>query len=189
VILSESGMVSSMSRLLQPMNEYRFQRTLWAIERPHQRIHRNRNMMVRSRDILNICDVLGSEYDSLKDRRFSQGSAYQFRDTKPGSVWQKDFKRPRGPTGCFLRYCYMSSSTVALAADFMRFLGLVSLSSLIFGTSARLQSDLGSFEAILTSVRRVDFELGRVLFSGVIRKYPAVSAPSSGLIQTVIIRC
>jgi hypothetical protein len=78
----KSGMLPSLSWGLQSMRECRLQRTSWAIECPHQRIDRNRNVLFHFYDITNIKNLLAPELELLESRVFAEDLAQSSWDTK-----------------------------------------------------------------------------------------------------------
>jgi hypothetical protein len=88
----KSGMLPSLSWRLQFMRECRLHRTSWAIECPHQRIDRNRNVMFPFCDITNINNLLAPELKLLESRVFAEDLAQIWWDAKLGYAWSEDLE-------------------------------------------------------------------------------------------------
>jgi hypothetical protein len=80
----KSGMLPSLSWLLQSMRECRLHITSWTVECPHQCIDRNWNVVFPFCDIANIKNLLASELELLESRVFAEDFAQTSWDTKLG---------------------------------------------------------------------------------------------------------
>jgi hypothetical protein len=59
---------------------------------PRQRIARDRNLVFPFCDIMNISNLLGSEFNFLKSRAFTGDLAESSWDTKFGEAWSEDIE-------------------------------------------------------------------------------------------------
>jgi hypothetical protein len=71
----KSGMLPSLSWRLQSLGKCRLHRISWAVERPRQRIDRNRNIVLPFGDIANRKNVLASELELLESGVFAEDLA------------------------------------------------------------------------------------------------------------------